>query len=221
MEILKLVNLKVQNEEYHHRLRREVVYFESFTEELKEIYQLKKEGHIIFSSDRGQSGSLFLYLMGVNLIDPIRFNIPFEAMLSNEQIIQGIHCYGDQKASKKAKTIKLYDLQVLSDLYTICQYTSINIDVLSKNLVRSKNLDQFIKALPFSEMLCARSYILQQIRPALYQCDSKDFNDLVQYIHRAYIEVYPTLKHDETLIGEIYQDLMLVVWIWTFKNLTI
>lgn len=69
--------------DHKNRLNKEIAFFkkhnlESFLQEVNTLIKQFKEQNVIWGVGRGSScASYLLYLMGVHMIDPVRFDIPF------------------------------------------------------------------------------------------------------------------------------------------------
>lgn len=217
MNILTLLPNDVLNQQ-HIRLRiaQEAHHFAPLYEQIKTAVTLKQEGHLIYAEHPESATSLVLYLLGLTQLNPLTFNLPFYPPYTSTNGGNTIPFQCDEQALLKASSVGFNGSRFLTCLYILKSNLQFGRTYLS--VEESDNVLPFIQTLPENEDTCAQSYFLQQIRPELYLCKAENFESLVSFIHKAYLQRYPTQENNPLLLVTIYKELLQTFWNWIYKG---
>jgi hypothetical protein len=208
---------------YEQRLVKELHYFEPYLGKLNAYWQLTKLGHLLYPETNKMGSSLVLYLLNLNPVDPLVYDLPFE--FEPGQFKYDISFYCNDVVMSYTPKLSLQSLQVLTDLNVVCSYLKIDLVSITKKGVGEVNIIDFIQALLNNNELRSRSYLLKSMfvngEDHLKACEATTFDELVRYVHDVYIHLFPVKNENahKYFIVEVYMELLFVGWIWWLSDL--
>lgn len=213
-----------KSKEFYDRIEEELNVLKN-TKVLNELFRLKQDEHILIPAYQDLGGSFVLYILGLNPINPLDFNLRIPASFyptkkdKNPQLL----FYSNSSALRSAGSIQLESLTVLDELKIVLKYLNLSMGKLNKIIEQEKDWNPFISfldkergevALPhffYNELL--KQLIIKTTKSVL------SFQELIELIYNLnFIQQSPKVE-DEYFKVEIYMDTLLFAYKWWLGGL--
>ena len=219
-----LIRWRDKSDEYSNRIAEEWNVLQNI-KALGDFYRLKKEGHLLIPTYRDLGGSFVLYILGLNPINPLDFNltIPTSFYPTKKDKNPELMFYSNSSALRSTGNVQLESLSVLDELKIVLKYLNLSLDELNEIVKQKTDLTPFLIYLQAEQKdVVLPHFINVEMIKQLQTQTSKDpvnLNELVLLIHQKFTKNNPKTITDKYLIVEIYMDILLLARKWWVGSL--
>jgi hypothetical protein len=215
-----LSNINYTSSVYKSRIDEEIELFEPFFQ-LERLVELKNEGHLFIPSNSELSNSLILHILGLNPIDPIKFNLPVPALKGDEKSPMKLEFYSNIEATQISTGLSLEPLKLLTDLKVVLYYLNETLDGLTQKAIHIENLILVIEKVFTDEnfrknSLYFNAQVVKELEP-FKNHQFTSFQEWVECVDSVYSKVHSFANNE---FVRIYMDMLLMAWIRFLNQVT-